>query len=166
MNVPTGEPRQPEDGCGDDIRELFEQHNLRCTCQRAALFEALVQSKCHPTAEELYNIVRPQTDRLSLATVYNTLETLCQAGLARKLPTTNGCCRYDADLSDHYHVRFPETGEIRDVPVDLSRKLRDGLPRHVLDEVESTLGITIDDIHIQITARTGETNGISTGTEA
>jgi len=157
--VSTDDSRQPDDGCGEDVRELFERHNLRCTCQRAALFEALVQCTCHPTAEELYNMVRPQTERLSLATVYNTLETLCQAGLARKLPTTNGCCRYDADLSTHYHVRFPDTGEIRDVPADLSRKIRESVPNHVLAEVESTLGITIDEIHIQLTARARADHG-------
>ena len=46
---------------------------------------------------------------LSLATIYNTLEAFCQAGLAQRLPTPNGCCRYDATLENHLHVRYRES---------------------------------------------------------
>ena len=54
---------------------------------------------------------------MSRATVYNTLETLCKAGLARQMPTASGTCRYDADTAGHVHVQMIETSEIRDVPV-------------------------------------------------
>ncbi len=90
-------------------RDLFARHNLRCTTQRRALYETRCEQPDHPTAEELFRLVRPHIARLSLATVYNTLEALCREGLARRLPTGNGCCRYDADTSDHLHVRFRET---------------------------------------------------------
>ncbi len=60
--------------------ELFAENNIRCTTQRRALYEALVATDSHPTAEELYRMVKPTTSRLSRATVYNTLETLCGVG--------------------------------------------------------------------------------------
>ncbi|MEE8459867.1 MAG: transcriptional repressor, partial [Phycisphaerales bacterium] len=73
-------------------RQLLAGHGIRCTPQRRALYEALRGTKSHPTAEELYRIVKPATERLSRATVYNTLEMLCEVGLARKLPSSRGCC--------------------------------------------------------------------------
>jgi len=134
-------------------KELFQRHHLRCTQQRLAIYEALKESQSHPTADALFNMVKPRTQRLSLATVYNTLEALCEAGLVRKLPTTNGCCRYDADITPHLHLRCTDTGEIRDVPDDLSRELMDQLPQEVLKSIERTMGVKIDRVNVQIMAR-------------
>ena len=77
-----------------NTRYLFIRSSLRCTTQRVALFDTLRNCKSHPTAEELFRMVKPGMVSLSLATVYNTLDTLCEAGLAQKLPTPNGTCRY------------------------------------------------------------------------
>lgn len=115
-----------------------------------ALYDALRQCTCHPTAEELYRMVQPHTDGLSRATVYNTLEALCKAGLARQLPTTNGCCRYDADTSEHLHLRFRENAEIRDVPVDLGARLMQNLPKAVIKQIEQRMGVRIDGVSIQL----------------
>jgi Fe2+ or Zn2+ uptake regulation protein len=134
-------------------RELFARHRLRCTSQRQALYETLRASTSHPSAEELYHLVRRRTDRLSLATVYNTLEALCEAGLARKLPTTNGSCRYDANMSDHLHLRLTNSTEIRDVPEALGARLMENLPRPVLAEIERAMGVRIDKVSIQLHGR-------------
>ena len=133
--------------------DLFAQHNLRCTAQRQALYEALLADRSHPSAEELYRTVKPRTARLSRATVYNTLETLCRVGLARRLPTDDGCCRYDADTSQHLHVLFREDGSIRDVPVQLGSRLVRQLPAAVIAQIEGALGAKVDGIAIQLLAR-------------
>ena len=78
---------------------------------------------------------------------------VCQAGLVRKLPTTNGCCRYDAETTPHLHVRCVETGEIADVPEQLSDELIHGLPQDVLRRIEQEMNIKIDRVHMQIMAR-------------
>lgn len=129
-------------------RDLFARRNLRCTTQRLAVYEALRACPSHPTAEELYRMVKPHTPRLSLATVYNTLEALCRSGLAQRLPTTNGSCRFDADTSEHLHVRARNGSEILDIPEELSRRLLRNFPREVLEEIEERLGIEIDGISI------------------
>jgi Fe2+ or Zn2+ uptake regulation protein len=133
-------------------REQFAEHSLRCTAQRVAVFHALQRYHGHPTAEELFRIVKPTTDKLSLATVYNTLEALSKAGLIRRLPMTNGTCRYDSDTEPHLHVRFPATAEIEDVPETLSAKLMDHLPQQVLEEIADALGVQLDGVSIQILA--------------
>ena len=133
-------------------RDLFARHNLRCTTQRRALYETLCDQPDHPTAEELFRLVRPHIARLSLATVYNTLEALCRAGLARRLPTGNSCCRYDADTTEHLHLCFRESDEIQDVPGELSDRMMTHLRRSVIGEIERELGVQIEGLSIQLLA--------------
>jgi Fe2+ or Zn2+ uptake regulation protein len=134
-------------------QEIFAQRGLRCTTQRLALLEALRSTTDHPTAEELYLMVKPRTRSLSLATVYSTLETFCRVRLARKIPTTGGSCRFDADTSEHVHLRFQETGSLVDVPKRLSDALVDSLPRETLDEIGRALGVRVESLSIQVVAR-------------
>ena len=136
----------------EKTRDLFAGHKLRCTAQRRALYETLSETTGHPTAEELYRMVKPLMAHLSLATVYNTLEALCEVGLARKLPTNNGCCRYDADTSEHLHVCYRNDGKIDDVPNGLGDKLIEQLPRSAIAEIERELDIEIDGINVQLLA--------------
>ena len=117
-----------------------------------ALFDALRECTSHPTAEELYRRVRENTTGLSRATVYNTLDALCKAGLARQMPGVNGCCRYDANTSEHMHIRLTND-EIRDVPNDLGARLMNNLPKDVLMEIERRLGVQIEQINVQLMGR-------------
>ena len=134
----------------EPTRDLFFRHSLRCTKQRLALYDALRQCKNHPTAEGLFQMVQPRIDCLSRATVYNTLEALCKAGLAQQLTNANGCCRYDADTSDHLHFRVRNSGEVRDVPPELGTPLLDSLPRAVLDAIERQMHVRIESVTIQL----------------
>ena len=134
-------------------RELFALHSLRCTRQRVAVYESLVESKGHPTAEELFRLVKSRAGKLSLATVYNGLEALIRVGLVRRMATTNGCCRYDADTSAHSHVCFGHSAEVLDVPPDLSARLLACLPQETLDEISDRMGVDIDAVSIQLHAR-------------
>ena len=138
-------PGQPTD-------RLFAATGLRCTKQRKALYEALAASRSHPTADELFRQVNPRVDGLSLATVYNTLEAFCQAGLVQKLPGagTNGSARYDAVRGDHLHVRCQSSGAVADVPRDLSQQVLQRIPPDLLQELESRLGFRIDQVQIEL----------------
>lgn len=131
-------------------RELFNRHGLRCTDQRLALYEALRGCTSHPTADELYQMVRVTTDRLSLATVYNTLETFSKAGICRRIPMAGAATRYDADVSDHLHVRLQGEGVIHDVPADLGARFLDRLPQEVIRQIEERLGVRIDHVQVQL----------------
>jgi len=134
-------------------RAILARHGLNCTVQRASLYEALRATTSHPTAEELYQLVRPKTRSLSLATVYSTLEVLCRVGLARKVPTLEGSCRYDAATAEHVHLRREDTGEIEDVPPELGDRILAALPRSLIAEVERAIGVAIDGIDVQLTGR-------------
>ncbi len=134
-------------------RELFAKHDLRCTRQRTLVYEALRETDRHPTAEELHRMVSGGDERLSLATVYNTLEALESAGLLRRLPTEDGSARYDADTHPHAHVHLEDTGEIMDVPDELGDALLAHLPRDVIQRLESALGVRIESVSLSLGGR-------------
>ncbi|CAG0999166.1 Transcriptional regulator PerR [Phycisphaerales bacterium] len=133
------------------IRELFHQHDLRCTHQRELVFAGLAGTKAHPTAEELYLNLHGQDPNISLATVYNTLDALSAVGLVRKVPGASGACRYDADTSQHVHISMGD-GRVMDAPQDLSERLLAGLSLAVLHEIEDRLGISVSRINVQVIA--------------
>jgi len=133
-----------------DTRELFAKHSLRCTRQRMAVYEALVSCEGHPTAEELFRIVKPRTERLSRATVYNTLEALASVWLVRRMPTTDGGSRYDADTTSHLHLCLGDGAEIVNVPSELSRRLLESLPGDTLGRIGDALGVRITGLFIQL----------------
>jgi len=133
-----------------DIPGLFAEHGLRCTRQRQALYETLLKTNQHPTAEELFATVSRTHRNISLATVYNTLEAFCEAGLATRLPGKGSCSRYDATTHNHLHMRDSRTGKVMDAPGDLSQKLMANLPQSVLDQIEKQLGFRVDKVQIEL----------------
>ena len=126
-------------------RDILTAHGLRCTKQREMIYDALRATKAHPTADELKRMV-PGT---STATVYNTLEALCGAGLCTKIATNGAAARYDADQHDHMHIVL-DTGEIVDIPDELSERLMSSLQGEALREIESRLGVDIRDLRIEL----------------
>ena len=72
----------------------------------------------HPTAEEVFQAVRAQIPKISLATVYKALEALVAIGVVDRLTAADGTgsARYDARSDDHYHFRCLRTGTVHDLP--------------------------------------------------
>lgn len=133
-------------------RDIFARHNLRCTPQRRAIYDALRETSAHPTAEALHRKVLEQQESVSLATVYNTLDTLAAHGLVQKIPSEDGCCRYDANIEQHLHLKIAETGEIRDVPAHLSRELLQHIPASILEKIEYVTASRISEVQVQFIA--------------
>ncbi|MBE0565231.1 MAG: transcriptional repressor [Krumholzibacteria bacterium] len=88
----------------------------RHTPQRQVILEELCELRTHPTAAELYALVRDRLPRISLGTVYRNLEVLCADGLARKLTLAGSDARYDGVVHRHDHVRCTGCGILRDLP--------------------------------------------------
>ena len=103
---------------------------LRPTPQREVVFKIILEKRDHPTADEIFARVKYQMPTISLATVYNCLETLVQCGLVRQVNLERGATRYCPNLHEHAHFHDEATGEIHDVdlPADLMGQLRDVLP--------------------------------------
>ncbi|MFU8828585.1 MAG: Fur family transcriptional regulator [Phycisphaerales bacterium] len=144
----------------EKTKNLFAQHDLRCTRQRARVYRALESCCSHPTAEELHAMVNtgPEACSMSLATVYNTLEALCSAGLCQKIMPPSGsvgASRYDADLAEHLHIVTPD-GRLLDVPQQLGDRILSQIPGDALADLEAAMGVKISRISLQLFAEPSE----------
>jgi len=98
--------------------EWLEGAGLRPTRQRVTLARLLVGDghHRHVTAEGLYDASRAAGERVSLATVYNTLKAFSEAGLLREIMVNGAKSYFDTDTSNHAHFYWEETGELSDAP--------------------------------------------------
>lgn len=93
---------------------------LRPTRQRLSLAALLVgdgQNR-HVTAESLFEASRRSGERVSLATVYNTLRAFCDAGLMREVMVDGSKSYFDTRIDDHPHFFWEETATLTDAPAD------------------------------------------------
>src|SRR5262245_65501364 len=89
---------------------------LKLTPQRIAIVRELAADPAHPTAQELFERLRPALPTMSFATVYNTLDALAAAGLCAALSLSPGPSRFDPNMKPHYHAVCDRCGLVRDVP--------------------------------------------------
>ena len=97
------------------IIKLLRDHGLRPTNQRVLLAEVLFSSEGkilnrHVTAESLHGEVKEIGLKISLATIYNTLNQFTQSGLLREVTVNSGASYFDTNTSHHYHIFFEDTG--------------------------------------------------------
>ncbi len=102
---------------------MANQQTTRMTCQRRVILEELRKVTSHPTAEEIYAMVRQRLPRVSLGTVYRNLEILSEGGEVLKLETAGRRKRFDGKPQSHYHIRCVACGRVDDVPVKFSGQL-------------------------------------------
>ena len=100
------------------------------TIQREAILSELRKMSSHPTADELYAVLRPKVPQISLGTVYRNLEDMARRGVIRKLELTGRQKRFDGEAEPHHHLRCRECDRV----VNLRNRL---LPR--LDRIFSEI---------------------------
>jgi Fur family ferric uptake transcriptional regulator len=94
---------------------MSDSHIMRMTQSRKAILSALSASELHPTADDVYSIVRGKLPKISLWTVYRKLDLLAKHGFIRALATAGEPRRYDGMLEEHHHIRCDVCGRIDDV---------------------------------------------------
>jgi Fe2+ or Zn2+ uptake regulation protein len=75
----------------------------------------LDEMRTHPTAEEIFLAVRRRVPSISLATVYNALESFESAGVCLRLTQGEGAARYDIRTDEHHHLRCVDCERLFDV---------------------------------------------------
>jgi len=110
-----------------EIGQLLRRSGLRPTRQRRALAKLLFATgDRHVTAEILHAEAVTAGQRVSLATVYNTLHQFKRAGLLRELAIEGARSVFDTNTSNHNHFFVERDGQLVDIPSDSIRV--DGLP--------------------------------------
>lgn len=105
------EPAQATHSILDRLRAC----GLKLTPQRMAIVRELAADPSHPTAQELFERLRPSLPTMSFATVYNTLDALAREGLCAALSLSPGASRFDANMEAHNHAVCDRCGLVRDV---------------------------------------------------
>lgn len=85
----------------------------RYSKQRELIYQCLMQTHEHPTAEMLYNWLKPENPSLSLGTVYRNLNLLADEGVITRMPFPVE--RYDANTQPHPHFRCRKCGAVYDL---------------------------------------------------
>ena len=98
----------------------MNKRNYRSTNQRKIIYEELQKTKKHPTAIEIYDVVRKRLPNISLGTVYRNLDVLQECGLVQKILSGKSEMHFDANVQDHIHIRCLKCGIVRDVSIELS----------------------------------------------
>ena len=99
----------------------------RMTRQREVILEEIRRAKVHPSADEVYEMVRKRLPRISLGTVYRNLEILSELGEIQKLELGGDIKRFDWDPKKHYHVRCLKCGRVDNAPIAPLREIEDEL---------------------------------------
>jgi len=86
--------------------------------KRQAIWEMLQNTKEHPSAETIYNTLKPNIPDLSLATVYRNLAAFQKEGLIISVGNVHGQERYDGTIYPHPHFICRECGRVSDLPVE------------------------------------------------
>ena len=100
------------------VVKWLSQGGLRPTRQRVILAERLIgdgQNR-HVTAESLFAVSNERGDKVSLATVYNTLRAFCSVGLLREITVDGSKSYFDTNVSDHPHFYWEDSSDLVDAP--------------------------------------------------
>ena len=113
----------------EQIVEELSAHGLKPTAQRLRVAELLMTAPTHITADQILATLRRGGERVSKATVYNTLKALAERGLVRQIHLDPERSVYDSTRAPHHHFHDLETGELKDIdPRDIEFSRFPALP--------------------------------------
>jgi Fur family transcriptional regulator, ferric uptake regulator len=118
-----------------DIREKFRRSGYTLTSQRRAVLEALKEAQGHPSAEDIYLIVKKKNPRVALGTVYQALSVLEEIGVVDSKHWSESPTRYDLNVEPHLDIRCARCGEVSEIAGvelgELEEHIRNNTPYEV-----------------------------------
>ena len=104
----------------EDVLQHLREKSVRITETRRAVLSYLVKSQEHPSADAIYQDLKPAFPNMSLATVYNNLKVLIDEGFVSELKVRNDTTTYyDFMGHDHLNVVCEKCGRIADVDIEV-----------------------------------------------
>ncbi|PPR48750.1 MAG: Ferric uptake regulation protein [Alphaproteobacteria bacterium MarineAlpha6_Bin1] len=121
---------------------FLKRNHLKPTLQRFTLVKLLFDGKNkHFTAEDLYEKVKLKKNKISLATIYNTLHSFVEKKLLKQVSIKDGKTIFCTNMSSHHHFFNSVTGKLIDIP---RNKIKlDKIPR-------APEGLKIDSVDVVI----------------
>ena len=112
--------------------------------KREAILTCLRGTTCHPTAEWVYQQLKPDFPDLSLGTVYRNLAAFKAEGVIDSVGVVNGLERYDGNIIPHAHVVCERCGAVLDAE-------RIELPEELLRRVQEDTGCELCRYQVKFT---------------
>jgi len=114
---------------GDTSRHTLSMAGARITSQRALILDIIRQEHGHLDADEIYRRARSKQSRLSLSTVYRTLQTLKTLGLVEEVHINDSHHHYEAKQpTEHYHLVCLGCGRVIEFTYPLARRIKSRVP--------------------------------------
>ena len=118
-----------------DVREKFRRSGYTLTSQRRAVLDALKDFKGHPSAEEVYLLVKKRNPKVALGTVYQALSVLEEIGLVEAKHWSESPVRYDLNTKPHHDIRCMKCGEVEEIPgveyEDFAARIQENTPYEI-----------------------------------
>ena len=96
---------------------IIEKYGIRATKQRRILAKLIFdKGKRHISAENLFDEVKKDERKISMATIYNTLKQFTNLGLIREIVVDQNKSLYCNNNQNHYHLYIEDEGKIIDIP--------------------------------------------------
>ena len=102
---------------------MEQMPNMRLTTQRQIILEELGKVTSHPTANEVYDMVRKRLPRIGLGTVYRNLELMAESVIILTLEVGGTQKRFDATVEPHYHIRCMNCGKVDDIDLEVKEEI-------------------------------------------
>ncbi|MBN2456592.1 MAG: transcriptional repressor [Sedimentisphaerales bacterium] len=105
----------------ESAKTIFSQYlrkkGMLYSKQREQILDIFLKTEKHPAINNLYDLVRKKNPKIGLATIYRTMEVICDAGLARKLDFGDGTKHYENKYKHphHHHLICLKCGKIIEI---------------------------------------------------
>jgi Fur family iron response transcriptional regulator len=99
----------------DRVEHLLREHGIKPTKQRMEVGMVLLSKPCHMSADQILNTLRDNGNKISKATVYNTLNLFSNLGVVREVAVDPTHMMYDSTVHPHHHFYNTDTGELIDI---------------------------------------------------
>lgn len=115
---------------------------MKYSRQREIILEMLNQNKVHPSAEQLYMMLKEKGENVSIATVYRNLNSLAETGEILKFKTFEKNERFDSTIKPHYHFQCEKCSKIYDLPVEITQRVKDNVSHSGFEVTKFTVMVS------------------------
>lgn len=114
----------------EKLNRALSTSGLRATKQREIVYAVVHEHGEHPTADEVYALAKRELEGISLATVYNCLESLVECNLLREVNFGRRSTRFELCNPEHAHFYCVDRDEVHDIdiPQETLQSIKDILP--------------------------------------
>lgn len=137
----------------EQVRTRLNEHGLKATPQRIRVYKAMCRLG-HAAADSVYQELGAERGAMTLATVYNVLESLTEAGLLVRRSSFSNKMFFDVETAPHFHLYRQDTGQMTDFPDPALQQALEDRIRERMPE-----GLSFDGVEIQILCHKTDENG-------